>query len=101
MLQEYLIIESNIVVNNVIWDGNTNTWTPPSGSLAMVKATTPTMIWIFDNTSIPKDWVLGEVIGAGSIGFTWDGTVLMTNEPKPEPPKPAEDQPAADGLQTI
>lgn len=85
--QDYLIIESNVVVNNVSWNGDTNTWTPPVGSIAIVKATTPAMIWepiIVDNKI--TDWVLTQVMGAGQIGFTWDGSVVTTNEPKPEIP---------------
>lgn len=97
--QNYLIIEQNVVTNNVVWDGDTTKWSPPQGSIALVQATTPAMVWFWDANI--KDYVLQEEIGQGDIGFTWDGTVLTTNEPKPEPPKPAEDQPAADGLQTI
>jgi hypothetical protein len=82
--QNYLIIENNIVTNDVIWDGNAQTWTPPTGSIQLVKATTPAMVWepvITDNKI--TDWVLAEVIGAGGIGFTWNGAVLTTNESKP------------------
>jgi hypothetical protein len=90
--QNYLIIESNVVTNIVIWNGDTTQWTPPQGSIALIQATTPAMVWVLnsDNT----EWVLGEQIGAGSIGFTWDGTVLTTNEP--QPPKPAP-QPVTTG----
>jgi hypothetical protein len=27
-------------------------------------------------------------MGQGQIGFTWDGTILTTNEPKPPIPTP-------------
>jgi hypothetical protein len=82
--QNYLIVESNVVTNNVVWDGNTETWTPPANATMLVEATTPAMIWepIIVDSKI-TDWVLTEEIGAGSIGFTWNGTVLTTNEPKP------------------
>jgi hypothetical protein len=40
--------------------------------------------------------VLSEVIGAGQIGFTWDGSVVITNEPQPKPIK----QPISTGTQT-
>jgi hypothetical protein len=85
--QNYLIIESNVVTNNVVWDGNTETWQPPIGSIQIVGATTPAMVW--DAVVVDKvitDWELVEQIGAGGIGFTWDGSVLTTNEPKPPVP---------------
>jgi hypothetical protein len=89
--QDYLIIESNVVTNIVTWNGNTNIWTPPQGSIALVVATTPAMIWELnaDNTA----YVLTEVMGAGQIGFTWDGTVLTVNQPKPIIKEAAPDQP--------
>jgi hypothetical protein len=50
-----------------------------------VQATTPAIIW---ELNLDKtDYVLVEVMGIGDIGFTWDGTVLTTNQPKPEAPK--------------
>jgi len=85
--QNYLIVESNIVTNNVVWDGNTQTWQPPADSIQLVDATTPALIWepvTVDGKT--TDWVLVEVIGAGDIGFTWNGSVLTTNEPKPPVP---------------
>ena len=85
--QNYLIIESNVVTNVVVWNGDTSNWTPPTGSLALVQATTPAMVWqpvIVDNKI--TDYVLTEEIGGGSIGFTWDGTNCITNEPKPAIP---------------
>jgi hypothetical protein len=83
--QSYLIIENNVVSNEVIWDGNTQTWTPPADSIQLIASSTPAMVWqpIFTDEKI-TDWVLEEVIGAGGIGFTWNGTVVTTNEPKPE-----------------
>ena len=82
--QQYLIIESNVVTNIVVWNGDTTQWTPPSGSIALVQATTPAMIWQLNTDK--TDYVLTEVMGAGNIGFTWDGTVCTTNEPKPTVP---------------
>lgn len=83
--QNYLIVESNVVTNNVVWDGNPNTWQPPENSIQLVDATTPAMVWQFNDAN--DDWVLVEVVGAGGIGFTWNPTteVLTTNEPKPKP----------------
>jgi hypothetical protein len=85
--QNYLIIESNVVTNNVVWDGNPDTWQPPAGSIQIINATTPAMVWdaVVVNEKI-VDWVLVEVMGAGDIGFTWNGSVLTTNQPKPPVP---------------
>jgi hypothetical protein len=83
--QNYLIIEQNVVVNLVVWNGDTTQWTPPQGSIALVQATTPAMVW--EATVVDKKvtaWNLVEQIGVGGVGFTWDGTVLTTNEPQPE-----------------
>ena len=91
--QNYLIVENNVVTNNVMWDGNTQDWTPPAGSIQLVQSTTPAMLWDWNGTA----WALVELIGAGQIGFTWNGTVLTTNEP--EPPTPV--QPKTIGTQTI
>lgn len=88
ILQNYLIIEQNVVNNVVVWDGNTTSWTPPQGSIVLVQTTTPAMIWqaVLTDGKI-TDFVLTEILGAGSIGFTWDGTNCITNEPKPAIPQ--------------
>jgi len=98
--QNYLIIQLNVVTNCVLWDGNPETWQPPSDSIQLVQATTPALVWM--ETSLkPPDYILEEVIGAGSIGFIWNTTtqVLTTNEPKPEPVIPASNQPTTTGTQ--
>lgn len=85
--QNYLIIESNVVVNLVVWNGDTTIWTPPSGSIALVQSTTPAMVWqpVIVDSKI-TDYVLGETVGVANIGFTWDGTYCTTNQPKPAIP---------------
>ena len=93
--QNYLIIESNVVANIVVWNGDTTQWTPPSGSIALIQSTTPAMIWELNSDA--TDFVLTQSIGAGQIGFTWDGTVLTTNQSKPPKPQP---QPTTTGTQT-
>lgn len=90
--QNYLVIENNVVTNVCIWDGDTTQWTPPAGSIALVQATTPAMVW--ELNADKTDYVLVETMGVGSISFTWDGTVLTTNQPKPKVPK---SQPLTDG----
>lgn len=92
--QNYLIIEANVVTNIVIWNGDTTQWTPPQGSIALVQATTPAKVWVL--SSDKSNFVLQEELGAGAIGFTWDGSVLTTNEPQPAPIK----QPVTNGLAT-
>jgi len=87
--QNYLIVEANIVTTVVVWNGDTTVWTPPEGSIALVQATTPAMVWqavVDPDTKKIIDYTLVEVLGVGSIGFTWDGTVLTTNQPKPVVP---------------
>ena len=86
--QNYLVIENNVAVNLVIWDGDTDTWQPPTDATMLVQATTPAMVWELNGDN-PPVYVLKEEIGVGDIGFTWDGSVLTTNQPKPANPNPA------------
>jgi hypothetical protein len=93
--QQYLQIENNVVTNAVVWDGGSD-WTPPENATMLVQDTTPAMIW-----KVPTggtEYVLTEVIGAGSIGFTWNGTVLTT--PDPQPAYTLQPQPKTTGTQT-
>jgi len=99
-VQTYLIVENNVVTNSVVWDGNPQTWTPPADSIQLVEATTPALIWEWNTTVTPNEWQLTEIVGAGGIGFTWNGTVLTTNEPKPTAPPATLQQPVATGVQT-
>jgi hypothetical protein len=94
--QNYLMVNLENVVDNVcVWDGNTNTWQPPQGYTMLVQETTPAMVW---ELNVDKtDYVLTEQMGVAGIGFTWDGTVCTTNEPKPEVPQ----QPVSEGTQTL
>ena len=81
--QNYLMIENNVVVNTIVWDGDSNTWMPPVGATMLLQATTLAGVWVLNSDK--TDWVLTEMYGLGSVGFTWDGIVLTTNEPKPDP----------------
>ena len=74
-----------------------DTWQPPSNYLMLVADITPAIIWeaVYEN-GIFVDWVLSEKIGLSDIGFSWNGTACITNEPKPNPPKP---QPVTEGIQ--
>lgn len=99
--QNYLIIEHNVVLNVCVWDGNTDEWTPPLGSIALAQSSTPALVWRINTATSPIKWELTEVIGAGDIGFTWDGTVLTTNAPEPAPITASENQPQSTGTTTI
>lgn len=82
--QDYLIVENNVVTNVCLWDGDVNTWQPPSDAIMLVESTTIAMLW-----EIPlggNTYVLTPHEGQGGIGFTWNGSVLTTNESKPADP---------------
>lgn len=83
--QNYLIIQENVVTNICLWDGNAQTWQPPQGALTLVADTTPSKIW--ELNAEKTDYVLINSVGDAGIGFTWDGTYCVTNEPKPTPPQ--------------
>jgi len=85
--QNYLEVQNDVVINVVVWDGNPDTWTPPEGSIMLVQETTPAIVWSPIRTDgVITDFELAEIMGAGDIGFTWDGTVCTTNQPKPAIP---------------
>lgn len=105
MNENYCMIDesTNTCVNVLVWDGDVNKWQPPSGYLVLKQASTPAKDWLLDTALTPPDYVLTEMVGGGQIGFTWDGTYLTTNEPKPEyvPPVVSADQPASNGTQNV
>ena len=85
-IQNYLMVSevSNIVENVIVWNGDVNSWQPPNGYLMLPVQTTPAVVWLpVKENDVVIDYVLTEVMGAGSINDTWDGSVLITNEPKP------------------
>ena len=86
-IQNYLIIENNVVTNVCLWDGDVNTWQPPADATMLIQSTVPAMVWeaVIEDKKV-TDWVLVEHIGMGDIGFTWNGTVCTTNQPKPAIP---------------
>lgn len=86
MEKDYLMINksTNIVDNISMWNGDPNTWLPPSEYLMLIQADVIAMLWspiIVDNKI--TEYELVENLGAGQIGFTWNGSVLTTDEPKP------------------
>ena len=92
MDQNYCMVntETNICDNVCVWDGNPQTWTPPANYLMLVQETTPAKVWQLTDSV----YELVVVMGVGGIGFTWDGTYLITNEPQPAAPE----QPMTSGL---
>lgn len=81
--QNYCMVndQTNSVDNVVIWDGSTDTWTPPDGYIMLIQSETLSKVWAWNDTD--KSWELSTIIGQGSIGFLWDGTYLITNAEKP------------------
>ena len=65
----------------------------------LVQATTPAKVWQLDPNS--SSYILVVQEGAGAIGFTWDGTYLVTNEPQPQPATPVSNQATVSGAQTL
>jgi len=82
-IQNYLLIDTNNVVENIVrWDGESE-WVKPEGFITILKSTTPAKIWDLNKNVSPNVYELIEVMGSGDLGFTWDGTVLTTNHPQP------------------
>lgn len=90
-------LQTNVCENVCIWDGNTETWSPPFDYLMLVQTTTPSKIW----SLVDGNYKLIETIGDGSVGFTWDGNFLTTNESQPQPFEPPADQPVTSGTQEL
>ena len=90
------MIQDNVVTNIIVWDGNTQTWMPPSDATMLVQTTTPVMNWVWNVDT--KTWSLQQETGTGAIGFIWNGTVLTTNLPEPAPIKEVT-QPISSGTQ--
>lgn len=85
--QNYFVVENDIVINSIMWDGNPETWIPPLNAIMLISDTTSALVWrpiVVDK--VITDWMLEQILGAGDIGFTWDGFVLTTNQPKPAIP---------------
>jgi hypothetical protein len=94
MIQNYLIIEDNVVTNLVVWDGGSD-WTPPVNSIQLIASDTNAKVWQLNADK--TDYELVEQQGIGGIGYAWDGSVLITNKPKPTIPV----QPTTSGTTTI
>jgi hypothetical protein len=84
-IQSYLVINTSLspaVCENIcVWDGNTETWNPGENYTAMPLESTTALVWEYEKSS--KSFVLVERIGGGRVGYTWDGTKLITNATMP------------------
>lgn len=82
--KNYLIIntETGVCENIIVWDGDESVWMPPQGYKAIPQESSVAKVWITDDSQNPSVF-LAEVLGAAKIGFTWDGSVLTTDQPKP------------------
>lgn len=100
--KHYYIVDnqSNVCINLVLWNGNPDVWTPPSSCIALEQENTQAKIWVYDVNS--KEWNLEVQNGQGQIGFTWDGTYLVTSDPIPSNPSIAnQPQPLSNGAQIL
>ena len=86
-VQSYFLINttSNIVENTIDWNGE-DTWAVPDGYILVLRDAIPAKIWMPNEETLNFDLVT--VLGAGDIGFLWNGNELMTNQAQPEPLKP-------------
>lgn len=80
------MIQENVVTNICVWNGDVNSWQPPQSATMLIYNTTLTKIWALNEEK--TDYVLVNSVGNADIGFTWDGTYCVTNQPKPELPAP-------------
>jgi hypothetical protein len=92
-----LLASPAVCENAIVWDGDVNKWKPEDGYLALPAETTVAADW--SRNSVKEPWALVDQIGAGRIGYTWDGQRLVTNQPEPFPVAPTENQPAQSGAE--
>lgn len=104
-IEQYVMISkaTNVVESSCMWDGDTQSWTPPEEYIMLPLSQFSLLVWVpnVGNT----DWVLGPMQDppAGlEIGFLYDGTNNLTT-PNAKPVNPPKDmaQPTTAGLQTI
>jgi hypothetical protein len=86
-MESYFLINTttNIVENTIDWNG-VDSWNVPDGYILVSRDSTPAKIWLLNEET--RNFDLVTVLGAGDIGFLWDGSELMTNQAQPEPLKP-------------
>ena len=80
--KDYLVIQNSVVTNVVLWSGDVQEWAPPSDATMLLRDEVTALVWQATG-STADDWELREVLGAGGVGFTWDGSILTTDQLKP------------------
>jgi len=82
MEKPYAIVNSsNVVVNVIIWDGNTETWQPDTGETAIdIGDDTGVMIGMTYNSSgtgigntSDNKWIIPSSMEIADLGYTSDG----------------------------
>lgn len=91
--------QTNVCDNIVVWDGNTETWTPPEEYTMVLYSTTKAKTWHLNQDF--TEWVLLESSGNCEIGFVFDGEYYITNQPQPTEIPDMKPQPVVDGAQTL
>ena len=84
-VQTYFVINTSVdpaVCENIcVWDGNTETWNPGQDYITIPVEGTNALVWSYEKSS--NSFILVECDGGGKVGYTWNGTNLVTNVPKP------------------
>ena len=75
------MVQENVVTNICVWNGDINSWVPPADATMLVSETARSKVWVLNEEK--TEYVLVESVGDVSVGFTYDGTFCITNEPKP------------------
>lgn len=80
-MENYVLVDNqtNIADNVVVWDGNTQEWSPPASHIALAQSITPRLIWVQNEQTKELEQI--EVIGSGSIGDSWNGEKLIQPHP--------------------
>lgn len=82
------MIQENVVINVVVWNGDTSQWNPPNNVIMLSQETTPSQVWKLNETK--TEYELKDTVGEAAIGFSYDGHFCITNLEKPEPPSHGE-----------
>lgn len=81
--KDYLMINksTNTVDNIFVWDGNKETWNVPDEYNVFLKEEVKAKIWSYNDNI--KDYEIVIKLGAGEIGYLFDGEFVKTNQEKP------------------
>ena len=86
MIEKYAVLDSsNIVVNIVLWDGNTSTWQPETGyTVAGIGTTTFSFVVDNEEESIFGDTITKTFTYPVEIGWKYDPTTKVYSSTQPE-----------------